>query len=43
MSNSEDYHVIVQYGVDYAIITDTIFSETSELSLKGRERVWMDY
>ena len=37
MPNSEDYHVIVQYDVDYAIITDTIFSETSELALQGRE------
>jgi len=37
MPDSKYHDVFVQYDVDNAVITDTIFSETGERALQGRE------
>ena len=37
VSNSQDHYILIQDDVDYAVITDSIFSKTSKRFLKGRE------
>jgi hypothetical protein len=36
IANSEDKNILLQYGINHSVVTDTILSEPSELTLEHR-------